>query len=223
MIRQLAIDGLKFRTPKYVISVEAYSERSRQYHRVDLPVTEEHLLILVKPEIDGKFSQTNVDVLGYVDDIPFIVYITYKDRLVPPEIDPPDIKKCGVVALDISGLPTFFESEREGRYIETLRKFIEESSEGKSWVYHPRAAKVRMLAEAQMEQWLSQQKADRLKARTAPTSGNFLPAQQLKPKTPMPAEHIVENYHCVICGANWRGISPHCKNCNTHLFSKVIN
>jgi len=223
MIRQLAMDGLKFRTPKYTISLEAYSERSGQYNRVNLPVTEERPLILYNPEIDAKFSEANVDILGYVEDVPFVVYITYKDRLVPSEIDPPNIGKCGVVAIDISGVPTFFEKEREGRYIEALRKFIEESSEGKSWVYHPRAAKIRKEAEAQIERWLSQQKAYRPKARTKPTLDISFPTPQSQSQSPTPTEKKVQSYRCIMCGANWRGVSPHCKKCNTHLFSKVIN
>jgi hypothetical protein len=223
MIRQLAMGELKFRTPKYSISVEAYSERSHKSNRVSLPVTEERQLILTKPEVDAKFSKTNVDILGFVDSVPFLVYITHRDRQIPSEINPPNTEKCGVVAIDIGGLPTLFEKEREGRYIEVLRKFIEKSPEGKSWIYHPRAAKARKEAEAQMEQWLSRQKAYRPKPRTKPAVEISFPTSQPKSKAHMPAERKVQYYQCVMCNAHWRGISPHCNKCDTHMFTKVVN
>jgi hypothetical protein len=223
MIRQLAMDELKFRTPEYSISIEAYSERSNKSNRVSLPVTEERQLIVTKPEVDAKFSETNVDILGYVDSVPFVVYVTYRDRQVPSVINPPNTEKCGVVAIDIGGLPTLFEKEREGRYIEVLRKFIEENTEGKSWIYHPRAAKARKEAKAQMEQWLSQQKAYHPKPRTKPAVDISFPMSRSKPEAFVPAKRKVQHYQCVMCNAYWKSISPHCKKCDTHLFAKVVN
>lgn len=221
MIRQLSMNGLKFRTPNYADSLEAHSELSGQYHRVNFAITEESSVVLCKPEIGAKFSKTVVDILGYVKNIPFVVYVTYKDRSVPAELDPPDCEICGVVAVDVSGLLAFFKKEREGRYVEVLREFIEEISEGKSWVYHPHAAMAREQAEIQMEQWLSQQKVYRSKATS--TTGAFLQPQQSKPEAPVPPECKAENYRCIMCGAHWTGVSPHCKKCDTHLFTTVSN
>ncbi len=223
MMHQLAKGKLKFRIPKYSISVEATSERSYKHNRIEMLVTKERLLILTEPEVDVKFSGTNVDILGYIDNIPFAVYITHKDRLVPLEVDPPKIEKCGVVAINIGTLPTLFEKEREGRYIEVLRKFIEESAEGKRWIYHPRAAKVQKQAEARLKQWLSQQKAIRTTKRTKPNIDISFPTHQTKSEAHMPAEQKILNYRCIMCNASWRGISPRCKKCDTHLYAKVID
>jgi len=223
MIRQLAMGGLNFHTPKYKLSVQGYSERSCKHNRVDISVTEERQIILTKPEVDAKFSETNVDIHGYVDDIPFVVYIKHKDRQVPPELDPPSVKKCGVVAIDISGLPALFQEEREGRYIDVLRKFIEGSPEGKSWIYHPRTAKARNDAEAKMEQWLSEQKAYPSQQWIEPALDISFPRKQPKSNALGPPERKVQYYQCVMCKANWRGISPHCKKCDTHLFAKVVS
>ena len=223
MMHQLAKGKLKFRNPKYSISVEATSERSYKHHRIEMLVAKERLLILTKSEIDVKFSGTNVDILGYIDEIPFAVYITHKDRLVPREVDPPKIEKCGVIAINIDPLRALFEKEREGYYIEVLRKFIEESTEGKRWIYHPRAAKVRKQAEVRLKQWLSQQKAVRTKKRTKPNIDISFTKHQIKSERHMPAEQKAQNYRCIMCNASWRGISPRCKKCDTHLFTKVID
>jgi hypothetical protein len=223
MIRQLAMSDLKFHTPKLTVSIEGYSERSYMCKRIDLAVTEERQITLTRPEVDAKFSETNVDILGYVDEIPFVVYIKHKDRLVPPELDPPCINKCGVVAIDIGGLPVHFEKEKGGRYIDVLRNFIEESPEGKSWVYHPRSSKIRKQAEASMELWLSEQQA------TPPIQWNesamdiSIPGQKQKSRISKPPERKVQNYRCIMCNAYWSDVSPHCEICDTHLFARVVN
>jgi hypothetical protein len=221
MIRQLAIGNLEFHTPKLTHSIERYSERSRKYKRVDLAVTEERQIILTKPEVDAKFSETHVDILGYVDEIPFVVYIVHNNRLVPPELDPPNTDKCGVVAIDIGCLPMHFEKEKGGRYIDVLRNFIKESPEGKSWIYHPRTKKIRKQANAKMEQWLSKQKVNPSMQWNEPPLDISLP--RIKSKMIKPRERKVHNYQCIICNAHWRGISPHCKNCDTHLYTRVVN
>ena len=128
-----------------------------------------------------------------------------------------------MVAIDINELPALFEKEKEGRYIEALRKFIEESAEGKLWIYHPRAVIVRKQAQTQMKQWLSQQKAYRPKPRNKTGVDISVPTQQPKSKPHAPVERKVQNYRCIMCNANWRSISPHCKKCDTHLFAKVVS
>jgi len=222
MIRQLAIGNLEFHTPKLTLSIEGYSERSRKHKKVDLAVTDERQIILTKPEIDAKFSETNVDILGYVDEIPFVVYIVHKNRQVPPELDPPNTDKCGVVSIDIGCLPIHFEKEKEGRYIDVLRNFITESPEGKSWIYHPRTKKIRKQANAKMEQWLSKQKVNPSIQWNEPPLGISLPRKKPKSITTKLPERKVQGYQCMICNARWRDISPHCRNCNTHMCTRIV-
>jgi hypothetical protein len=157
MIHQLALEGLSLHAPKYTLFVQDYNEKYCEYHQEEICVTEASHIRLANPDINAKFSKVNVDILSYVEGIPFIVYIKYKGRPVPSEINPPNIHKCGVVAIDISGLTALFHEEKEGRYLDVLRKFIEDNTEGKSWIYHPRAIKVRKELEAKMEQWLYEQ------------------------------------------------------------------
>ncbi len=224
MIRQLSTHGLKFRTPGYVDFLEAYSEISRQYHRIEFVVTEGSFIVLSNPQIGVSFSRAVVDILGYVSDVPFIVYITYKDRTVPTELNPPQIRLCGIVEIGIDGLLKAFKQEKEGRYIEVLKAYMEEKIDGKLWVYHPRAARARKQAEAKMAEWLLQQKpsrAYRSEVRSMSGSNASSHSVPIEQKPSMLPERKVEHYECVKCGAHWSGTSQHCDICDTHLFTRL--
>ncbi len=223
MIHQLVTGELKFHTPKLTLSLKGYSDQFCKRNGVDLTVTEKRQIVLTNPEIDAKFSGTSVDILGDVEGVPFAVYIKHKNRLVPHELDPPTISKCGVVAIDISGLHVHFEREKGGRYMDVLRKFIEEGSEGKSWIYHPRFSQVRMQADAKIKHWLSEQEVKPQKQWIAPPRDTSFPRKKTKSKTLKPLERKVQNYQCIMCNAHWRDISPHCKNCDSHLYAKIVN
>ncbi|MEY8216572.1 MAG: competence protein CoiA family protein [Colwellia sp.] len=222
MIRQLAINGLRFKTPKYVSYLEEGSDLSGLSNRVDFTITEESLIVLRTPGIGVNFSETVVDILGYVNDIPFIVYITYKDRIIPIDINPPNCERCGVVEVNVNGLLSLFKKEKEGNYIQVLRRFIEEGIEGKSWVYHPRTAIVKKQAELKMKQWLLQQKTHYPKINdpsALPTI--YLQPQEQKTYAFAPKEPKIENYQCVICKAHWTSASPYCEKCDTHLYTRI--
>lgn len=223
MIHQLAKRDLKFLIPEYKIPVEATSERSLEFKRIELLVTEERLLVLDELKIDGKFSATIVDILGKVNDIPFAIYITHRNRPVPSDIDPPDVVKSGLVLIDIEFLPALFRNEKQGCYMEVLRKFIEESVEGKRWIYHPRASIVQKQAETELQQWLSEQNVIRPRVQTKTEIDFSLPPLESRPRKQMPTRPTIQNYRCVMCNATWRGVSPKCKNCDTHLFSKALD
>lgn len=226
MIRQLSTNGLKFRTPKFEDSLEEYSQVSHQFHKVDFVIAEESCIVLTNVQIGASFSHAVVDVLGYVNDIPFVVYVTYKDRTIPPDINPPKIQRCGIVEVGIGGLVSIFRTIKQGRYIEALREYIEESTKGKSWVYHPRSARARENAEDQMAIWMSRQKP--LRSYRTPVgltskSDSSWRSLTVKAQAPNPPKPKVRSFECVMCGAGWSGTSPHCEKCNTHLYTKESN
>jgi hypothetical protein len=224
MIRQLAMQGLSFRAPKYAGYLEAHSKISLQSHRADFVVTEESVIVLGDLEIGVSFSHTTVDILGYVNDVPLVIYITYEGREIPAEINPPETKRCGVVKIEIGGLLHAFKQEKEGRYIEVLRGFIEEETEGKSWVYHPREAQARNRAKAKLEEWLSKQKSPPVHQSVFDSVPRLLESRSPRPKRPKPLspqKPVSAHYECLICQARWTGISPQCPKCETHLYAKV--
>jgi hypothetical protein len=220
MIRQLAMQGLSFRAPRYAGVLEAHSEISLQSHRADFVVTEESLIVLSDLEIGASFSHTTVDILGHVDDVPLVVYITYEGREIPADINPPEIKRCGVVKVEIGSLLHAFKQEKEGRYAEVLRGVLEEGTEGKAWVYHPREAQARDGAKAKLEEWLSKQKPPAV-FDPIPRLAGSRSSRSKKSKPLSPTKSVSSHYECVMCHSRWSGISAKCLKCATHLYARV--
>jgi hypothetical protein len=221
MIRQLSNNGLKFRTPRFERSMPVFSEYSYESADFGYLVTEESLLILEEVQVGVQFCGVTVDVLGLVKNVPFVVFVTYKERRLPFELKNPSMTKCGVVELNVNVVPRLFKQEKKGQYKEVLRKYIEEGADGKTWAYHPREQRLREAAIGKRQSWLQQQKTE---AKAPPNrrhlreSGEpmvFSPAIEDK----KPSERSIGKYECVICKRTWEGTSRICKKCNTHLYT----
>ncbi len=221
MIHQLATRKLKYLVPDYKIVVESWSDRSYKSKRIELTVAKKSLITIEKVKVDERFCGVSVDILGDVRGIPFAIYITHRNRKVPPNINPPDISKCGVVGINIDFLHSLFRSEKEGRYIDVLQKYIEEDIEGKQWIYHPRTLAVKKQAENNLQQWLSTQEA--LPSEKRPRLDRNLPLSESGKRKGKQVSHKpkIQSFRCVMCNATWKGISPQCQNCGTHLFSTI--
>lgn len=222
MIRQLSDDGLKFRTPRLKRSLQAMSEHSHEWADFSYIVTEGRLLQLDEVQVGAQFCGVTVDVLGLVEDVPFVIYVTYEDRHLPLELKNPCIAKCGIIELNVNGVPRLFKKEDKGQYKDVLRKYIEEETDGKSWAYHPRDHRLEEVAIARRQSWLEQQ-------HTKPpvsTSNNKNPYDLFNKKyhnktTKHPSEqtHSINKYVCMMCMSKWEGITRQCKKCNTHLYT----
>jgi hypothetical protein len=222
MIRQLSNDGLKFRTPRFECSLPAYSEYSYDSYDFRYLVTEESLLVMKEVQVGAHFCGVTVDVLGLVEGVPFVVFVTYKERSLPSELKNPSITKCGVVELNVTAVPKLFKEEGNGQYKEVLRRYIEDETEGKAWAYHPREQRLREAAIAKRQSWLLQEKSQ---------SRTHIPHQRHYQNTAKPTasisstehyrrvEQIIGNYTCVKCKSTWKGSSRICKKCDTHLFT----
>ncbi|WP_303903585.1 competence protein CoiA family protein [Thiohalomonas denitrificans] len=222
MIRQLSNDGLKFRTPRLERSLPAFSEDSYESADFGYFVTEESLLTLEEVQVGANFSGVTVDVLGLVAGVPFVVFVTYKDRTLPSELKNPSITKCGVVELNVNDVPGLFKQEEKGQYKEVLRRYIEEESNGKAWAYHPREQRLREVATANRKSWLLRQKTEA----KAYTSNRRHCQNQVVSMVASSSkesygsvERSIGNYICVMCKSTWTGTSRICKKCNTHLYA----
>lgn len=160
MIRQLSSDGLKFRTPRLERSLVAVSECSHEKQDFGYLVTDESLLKLEEVQVGVSFCGVTVDVLGLVESVPFVVFVTYRERRLPLELHTPSMSKCGVVELNVNALPMLFKQESKGQYKEVLRRYIEEETDGKAWAYHPREQRLREAAIHKRQLWLQQQKPE---------------------------------------------------------------
>ncbi len=222
MIRQLSNNDLKFRTPRLECSLSAYSEYSYESENFSYFVTEESLLALKEVEVGVHFCGVTVDVLGFVEDVPFVVFVTYKERVLPSELKSPLITKCGVVEFNVNAVPRLFKQEANGQYKEVLRKYIEGEVDGKTWVYHPREQRLREAAIAKRQSWLLQQKTE---TKTHASKRHHYQnidrpvVSSSSTESNKSLEHSIRNYTCVMCKSTWAGISRICKKCNTHLFT----
>lgn len=222
MIRQLSNDGLKFRTPRLECSLTAFSEYSYESADFGYLVTEESLLVLKEVQVGAHFCGVTVDVLGLVEGVSFVVFVTYKERVLPSELKNPSMTKCGVVELNVNAVPRLFKQEENGQYKEVLRRYIEDEADGKAWAYHPREQRLREAAIAKRQSWLLQQKTE---AKTHTTNRRHY-QNTVKPMVSgsstesfKSVEHSIGNYTCVMCKSTWTGSSRICKKCNTHLFT----
>lgn len=192
MIRQLATHGLQLKVPKLEGSFSAYCEHTYQAQNFDYQVTEERVLTLDDIQVGVVFAGETVDVLGFIENVPFVVHVTYRERKLPAGLCSPAIRKCGVIEINVDDLPQLFELERKGQYQEVLRKYIEEQTEGKKWAYHPREQRLMSIAMQERDLWLKQQKV---------------------------AANINKSAHytCRICG--WMGPTITCEVCKSHLYT----
>ncbi len=224
MIRQLSANGLKFKTPEFSGEIESYSNISFKHKKIDFKIAKENVLELKNVKVGVVFSGAEVDVVGYIDETPFVIYITYKGRIAPDELYVPEPERCGVIELNLNDLLRLFREEKEGQYKEVLRNCLEENNDGKNWIYHPREKKRREEAEQQIDDWKSQQQP--------PPKNTYLhqlhsTARNIPAKTKlrkqgsrfMPTRRVVRNFICIRCGSHWQGTSNHCENCKTHLYS----
>ncbi|MAT94134.1 MAG: hypothetical protein CME59_16255 [Halioglobus sp.] len=194
MFRQLAIEGLRLRTPAFVDTAEIATEGIHRSTRFDFVIARESVLELEAQQVGSPFSGVEVDVLGHVKNVPFVIYCTYPGRAIPTVIRRPEIKRCGVLELNLTATAPVFLEEKSGRYTDVLRTCIEHSTTGRSWVYHPRYDAAKEEAEKRALARLAEQE----------------PSEKAAAK---------RGYQCLACGHQWRGTTDKCSHCNTHLYA----
>lgn len=76
MFRQLAEDGVQYRAPEYKGSSQVVNESTGRAKKCSFIVAKESLLTLDSLQVGAKFSGIEVDVLGFVNRVPFAIYCT---------------------------------------------------------------------------------------------------------------------------------------------------
>lgn len=218
MLRQLAVEGIQFKTPDFNDSITAYSDVSDQWHVINFKVTSAKTLQLKDPRVGTIFSGAEVDIAGLVGSYPFVIYVTYSGREIPSSLRLPDTADCGVVEINLSGVAKRFRLEKDGRYVDALKSYIEQSIEGKSWIYHPRYAEKHAEAEAMMSVWLDQQK--QLHPHQEDKCRNNERNQCPKYGINISLQQGPKKYVCLACSTHWVGLSSLCMRCHTHLHTK---
>lgn len=222
MIRQLSNNDLKFKTPRLERSLPAFSEYSHKSADFDYVVAEESLLTLKEVQVGVQFCGVTVDILGLVEGVPFVVFVTYKERTLPSELKNPSVTKCGIIELNINAVPMRFKQEEKGQYKEALRRYIENETDGKEWSYHPREKRLRTAALERQQLWLQQQengeKALITNRRSFKNQVKSI-ASGFSTESYTPVERAINNYTCAMCESTWTGASMVCEKCKTHLYT----
>jgi len=211
MIRQVSATGLVFKAPRYVQNID----------NTQHVVTEESLQTLNNIEIGKKFSGVTVDIIGVVKDIPFVLYVTYKDRHIPYELKHPSVTRCGIVELSADHLSRVFKDEKNGRYTDSLLRYLREDTQGKTWVYHPRSANM-LRKKAQKNSGRIDQEIPG-NSDLKPNRPTQKPPKQVFPNSAVTRDLAREyiqiglitvgesGYECAKCGRPWKDLLHRCK------------
>ncbi|WP_156486279.1 competence protein CoiA family protein [Marinomonas sp. TW1] len=151
MIRQISETGLDLKIPLLNVPSQNYDETKKILLPVNLPVVSREHIHLQNVRVGEKFSGVLVDVVASVQCVPFVIFVSYKDRLVPIELFDPKESKAGVIEFDAKALREAFQKTKNGQYLEALKSFLMNEVEGKRWIYHPRYKEVEQKAFIQSE------------------------------------------------------------------------
>lgn len=208
MIRQLANDELTLLLPDYTDHIRKYCEVAKKYRTISFTITESSKVELVSVQVGASFSNVEVDLIGEVKQVPLVLYCTYPGRVIPETLYQPNEKKCGVLEINLGSLAAKFQQVKKGQYISELKYFLEQSVDGKHWIYHPKYAKAKHNAEKEFDNIPIDNKASAYRQST-------VHSYQLS----QASVKVIKAYKCISCNNEWSGSSYICSNCNTHLFT----
>jgi len=221
------------KTPAFIGKLTASGANSYQYREFEYHVTDEKTVVLDEVQVGVEFAGATVDVLAKVGGVPFAIFVTYEDRPMPSVLSAPNVEKCGILELNVDALPARFRTEKKGGYKRLLRDFLEDQTEGKHWVYHPRETQAKLAAAERRDSWLEQQALLATKAphrasefgRRPPASSHttdWRSSIQDEEKATTTSRRRPASYRCVLCNRTWMGASRDCPNCGTHLYTTEV-
>lgn len=228
MARQIVEESLEFEMPEYASKVEKSVSGTLKKIEIPFTVTKAQSIRVTKMEIEKLFQNVPVDVCGYVEGTPFVIYFVHPGRNIPPELKIPDDSTCGIVSVSLEKLGQMFLNARKDNvtYKEILHDFLTNDPDSKTWVFHPRYKRYEAEALRKLESLEAQQLKlyPNLKKRTRPpsTANYFEEPELILPATHQPKKRA--NFECIICHIEWQDWEPGtstCPKCGSHLY-KVL-
>jgi len=209
MIRQISEEGLDLRIPLHNVPSQIYDETKKILLPVNLPVVSREHIHLQNVRVGEKFSGILVDVVASVQGVPFVIFVSYKDRPVPAELSDPEEPKVGVIEFEAKTLREAFQKTKNGLYLETLKYFLMNGTDGKRWVYHPRLKEVEQKAFTQSENAKTQKKLALRKAGPPKDWGT----SRSSTSTAYGFKNSI--YLCHSCSCKWKSNVAVCPQCGT--------
>ncbi|GAC14711.1 competence protein CoiA family protein [Aliiglaciecola lipolytica] len=212
MIKQLSEQGLVFLLPAFTGKHTEFDAPSGRSFEVTYPIANETQVTLQYIEVETKYENSVVDILAKIGSFELVIYITYKDRVVPDSLYRPTNSNCGVVELDARFLAKEFQEVPTGQYTKALQSYLSENYLGKKWIYHPRKQKTLN----QLKKHIKDNK-NAYYDKYLPTRDPFpLIKSRLNESSGFPPS---TRHSCVMCGSFWTGPSAYCEDCETHLYT----
>lgn len=207
MIRQISQAGLDLKIPLLTVPSQIYDETKKILLPVNLPVVSREFIHLQNVRVGEKFSGVLVDVAASVKGVPFVIFVSYKDRPVPDELSDPEESKVGVIEFEAKALRESFQKTKNGQYLVALKHFLMNEIEGKRWIYHPRFEVVERKALIQSENAKKQKKIAIRNAGTPKDWGTS--------RSPTSTKYGFKNsiYICNNCSCKWKSNVAVCPQC----------
>lgn len=196
MARQLTKKSLRFMSPEFNSHISEIDVDTGEIFREPFAVTSRRWITLGGIESEKKVGDVTVDLIGKVGDYSLAIYFAHPGRVAPPIINGLADDICGVLEISIAQIykPMIIARRNEGSYESALRGFLEEDLSSKRWLYHPRYAEVKKMAEARLHEKIELARSKRV--------------------TKVP-------YRCGQCKQTWIGTMSNskCPICDSSLFS----
>lgn len=229
MARQVIGQVIKMEVPRYEGSLwEVLDDRDKR--RVERFLVAKGGTIKVESiQLEKQRFGAVVDVTGFVDGYPIIVYLTHPGRDVPFELELLENETCGVIELSLEKTYLLFteNTKRATSYLERLRLFLEEDIESKRWVFHPRYSRARTSAKERLrrrqELMMEAKSQGRLGQRH--DFDSFTKAKEMVHDETDLGGRRMQQYECVICNTTWVGPESAecvCPKCKTHVYRRTI-
>lgn len=213
MARQLISGSLQLELPAWELVEKIYRDGTPE--KITKTVTNKRKVLLENCQLEQRFHNCEVDVLGDVKGVPFALYFTHENREVPFELQNIAHKtKCGVIAISLNLQIKFTMAKQHGiAYTEILRQRLENDIYEKTWVYHPNYK----AAARQLQQELAEM------TQTAWPVTHF--DRSVRAQWPEQEVKMMKRYFCERCRVeweDWRGYFSSCPECADHLRKREI-
>lgn len=227
MARQIIGESIKISVPEYKDSAERFFSDIEESLVENFVVTQQQDIEIQLIELEKEIYGVLVDIRGYVEDYPFVIYLTHPGRQTPPEIESFSDDSYGIIELSLARTRSLFlrRNESSETYLDRLRSFLEEDLEGKRWVAHPRYGRALERAEQRLEssrrQLLTLPSNERI-SRISESSGAKLKSAWSLPSYPTRRK---VKYQCETCNSKWIGVEgglSACPRCRTHLHRRIL-
>ena len=162
MVHQILGDIESMATPEMTGEVAISGYRFGSTLREPYTVTGERNIKVQAVGAQPQYQGTPVDAIVHGNEFPFVVYLIHPERSVPAELKDQVQEDFGLLAVDLVWVRQQFEknwnSGDRQPYGLLLRRYLEDSLQGKSWEAHPDAVVAREAALERANQRLEAEK-----------------------------------------------------------------